>query len=59
MGAALGGGGAVVQSLSRNPLGSPDVIGVNAGAAAGAVLMILVVGAVTPAAVTGARWPAA
>ncbi|GIH77773.1 FecCD family ABC transporter permease [Planobispora longispora] len=53
VGAALGGGGAVVQSLSRNPLGSPDVIGVNAGAAAGAVLMILVVGAVTPAAVTG------
>jgi iron complex transport system permease protein len=44
VGAALGVGGAVVQSLSRNPLGSPDVIGVNAGAAAGAVLMILVLG---------------
>ncbi|OUC94754.1 FecCD family ABC transporter permease [Streptosporangium minutum] len=44
VGAALGVGGAVVQSLTRNPLGSPDVIGVNAGAAAGAVLMILVVG---------------
>jgi iron complex transport system permease protein len=44
VGAALGVGGAVVQSLSRNPLGSPDIIGVNAGAATGAVLMILVVG---------------
>ncbi|MFI7616743.1 FecCD family ABC transporter permease [Nonomuraea terrae] len=44
VGAALGVGGAVVQSLSRNPLGSPDIIGVNAGAAAGAVLMILVMG---------------
>ncbi|MFC5832432.1 FecCD family ABC transporter permease [Nonomuraea insulae] len=44
VGAALGVGGAVVQSLSRNPLGSPDIIGVNAGAAAGAVLMILVAG---------------
>ncbi|NRQ31997.1 iron chelate uptake ABC transporter family permease subunit [Nonomuraea sp. NN258] len=44
VGAALGVGGAVVQSLSRNPLGSPDIIGVNAGAAAGAVLMLLVLG---------------
>ncbi|GIH96500.1 FecCD family ABC transporter permease [Planobispora siamensis] len=48
VGAALGAGGAIVQSLSRNPLGSPDVVGVNAGAAAGAVLVILVVGAPTP-----------
>lgn len=47
VGAALGAGGAVVQSLSRNPLGSPDIIGVNAGAAAGAVLMILVLGSET------------
>ncbi|MBG0815838.1 iron chelate uptake ABC transporter family permease subunit [Planomonospora sp. ID82291] len=52
VGAALGTGGAVVQSLSRNPLGSPDIIGVNAGAAVGAVLMLLVVGTVTPLAVT-------
>ncbi|ATD64660.1 FecCD family ABC transporter permease [Neisseria weixii] len=36
-GAALGAAGAVFQSLTRNPLGSPDIIGVNAGAAVGAV----------------------
>nr|WP_221474057.1 iron chelate uptake ABC transporter family permease subunit [Planomonospora venezuelensis] len=53
VGAALGAGGAVVQSLSRNPLGSPDVIGVNAGAAAGAVLVILVAGTSAPPAVAG------
>lgn len=52
VGAALGTGGAVVQSLSRNPLGSPDVIGVNAGAAAGAVLMLLVVGGASTTAVS-------
>ncbi|MFC5823586.1 iron chelate uptake ABC transporter family permease subunit, partial [Nonomuraea insulae] len=44
VGAAFGMSGAVFQSLARNPLGSPDIIGVNAGAAAGAVLMILVAG---------------
>ncbi len=36
-GAALGAAGAVFQSLTRNPLGSPDIIGINAGAAVGAV----------------------
>lgn len=43
-GAALGTAGAVFQSLSRNPLGSPDIIGFTAGAATGAVLTILVIG---------------
>ncbi|MBB2912317.1 iron complex transport system permease protein [Streptosporangium becharense] len=51
VGAALGVGGAVVQSLSRNPLGSPDIVGVNAGAAAGAVAVILLVDAATALAV--------
>jgi iron complex transport system permease protein len=41
VGAALGVGGAVFQSLSRNPLGSPDVIGFDTGAATGALLVIL------------------
>ncbi len=41
VGAALGIAGAVFQSLSRNPLGSPDIIGINAGASAGAVLWLL------------------
>lgn len=45
VGIALGLGGAVFQSLARNPLGSPDIIGFNTGAATGAVLAILVAGA--------------
>ncbi|UOO82290.1 iron chelate uptake ABC transporter family permease subunit [Uruburuella testudinis] len=40
-GAALGAAGAVFQCLTRNPLGSPDIIGVNAGAAMGAVAAAL------------------
>nr|WP_106582703.1 iron chelate uptake ABC transporter family permease subunit [Murinocardiopsis flavida] len=44
VGAALGVAGAVFQSLSRNPLGSPDIIGFTQGASAGAVLNILVLG---------------
>lgn len=41
VGAALGMSGAVFQSLSRNPLGSPDIIGFNSGAAFGAVTVIV------------------
>lgn len=41
VGAALGLSGAVFQSLSRNPLGSPDVIGFITGAATGAISAIL------------------
>lgn len=44
VGAALGMSGVVFQSLSRNPLGSPDVIGFNYGAATGGLLVILVIG---------------
>jgi iron complex transport system permease protein len=44
VGAALGAAGAIFQSLTRNPLGSPDVIGFTWGAAAGAVLAIVVLG---------------
>ena len=42
IGMALGMSGSVFQSLSRNPLGSPDIIGFTSGAATGAVLEILV-----------------
>ncbi|PJJ61622.1 FecCD family ABC transporter permease [Compostimonas suwonensis] len=35
-GAAFGVSGALFQTVTRNPLGSPDVIGLSAGAAAGA-----------------------
>ncbi|EFE72800.1 iron-hydroxamate transporter permease subunit [Streptomyces filamentosus NRRL 15998] len=40
-GAALAVGGAVFQSLTRNPLGSPDVIGFTTGSYTGVVLMLL------------------
>ncbi|MFT4012319.1 MAG: iron chelate uptake ABC transporter family permease subunit [Paracoccus sp. (in: a-proteobacteria)] len=41
VGASLGMAGAAFQSLSRNPLGSPDVIGFTTGAATGAILQIV------------------
>ncbi|EQC00246.1 FecCD family ABC transporter permease [Photorhabdus temperata] len=41
VGAALGVSGAVFQSISRNALGSPDVIGFTTGAATGAILQIV------------------
>ena len=41
VGAAFGMSGAIFQSLVRNPLGSPDIIGFNSGAALGAVVMIV------------------
>ncbi|MGA0032203.1 MAG: FecCD family ABC transporter permease [Burkholderiales bacterium] len=40
VGAALAAAGAAYQSLFRNPLVSPDILGVSAGAAVGAVLGI-------------------
>ncbi|MFT4248072.1 MAG: iron chelate uptake ABC transporter family permease subunit [Pseudomonas sp.] len=40
-GAALGVSGAVFQSVSRNALGSPDVIGFTTGAATGAIMQIV------------------
>lgn len=43
VGAALGMSGAVFQSLSRNPLGSPDIVGFTSGAAAAAVAEIVLV----------------
>ena len=45
VGAALGASGAVFQSMTANPLGSPDVIGFTAGAATGGILAILLVSA--------------
>lgn len=41
-GAALGLSGAIFQSVSRNALGSPDVIGFTTGSATGAIAMIVV-----------------
>jgi iron complex transport system permease protein len=42
VGVMLALAGAVMQTLTRNPLASPDITGVTAGASMGAVLMILV-----------------
>ncbi|WP_343942586.1 FecCD family ABC transporter permease, partial [Pseudonocardia zijingensis] len=43
-GAGLGLAGAVAQGLTRNPLAGPGVLGVNAGAAFAAVIVIAVAG---------------
>ncbi|WP_431965593.1 FecCD family ABC transporter permease [Actinacidiphila sp. bgisy160] len=60
-GAALALAGAVFQSVVRNPLGSPDVLGFTQGATTGALVVVvtgggstaLACGAVTGGAVTG------
>lgn len=41
-GAALGASGAVFQSLTRNPLASPDILGFSAGAYTGAIIVMIV-----------------
>ncbi|WP_405538397.1 iron chelate uptake ABC transporter family permease subunit [Streptomyces sp. NBC_00075] len=57
VGASLGLGGALFQSISRNPLGSPDVLGLSQGSTAGALIMIVLfsgsAGAVTLGALVG------
>jgi iron complex transport system permease protein len=53
MGAAFGLAGGLFQTMLRNPLASPDVIGISYGASAAAVTAIVVFGA-SGAAVAGA-----
>lgn len=43
-GAALGISGAMFQSLMRNPLASPDVIGFSSGSYTGALIVMLIIG---------------
>jgi iron complex transport system permease protein len=45
VGAAFGLSGAIVQRVVRNPLASPDIVGINAGAAAVAVFLVVVLAA--------------
>ncbi|MFS4104571.1 FecCD family ABC transporter permease [Streptomyces sp. PD-S100-1] len=52
-GASLGVAGAIFQNLTRNPLGSPDVIGLDAGAYTGALFALTVLSG-TPAQLAGA-----
>ena len=60
IGAALAMAGAVLQGIVRNPLTSPDVIGITEGASLGAVLFIFIFAGTVPiqwmpiAAITGA-----
>lgn len=59
VGALLAASGAVLQSVARNQLASPDLIGISSGAASGAVIFIWVTGvtsslAIAPSAVAGA-----
>ncbi|WP_181411158.1 iron chelate uptake ABC transporter family permease subunit [Nocardioides humi] len=44
VGAALGLSGSIFQTVSRNPLGSPDVIGFETGASTGGLIALLVLG---------------
>jgi iron-siderophore transport system permease protein len=44
VGACFGLSGAIFQSMLRNPLASPDIIGITAGASSTAVVAILVLG---------------
>ncbi|WP_425403677.1 FecCD family ABC transporter permease [Hwanghaeella sp.] len=48
VGAALGGSGAALQVMFRNPLADPSLIGITSGAAFGAVSAIVVGGALIP-----------
>ena len=43
-GAAFATAGAIFQTLSRNPLASPDIIGLSTGSATGALVVILLLG---------------
>lgn len=54
VGVALGASGAITQSLARNPLASPDVLGITAGASAAVVGVIVLGGISALAAAPGA-----
>jgi iron complex transport system permease protein len=58
IGAAFGLSGGLFQTMLRNPLASPDVIGISYGASAAAVAAMVVFGA-TGAAVSGAAFAGA
>ncbi|MGW6720178.1 FecCD family ABC transporter permease [Streptomyces sp. NPDC054995] len=52
VGIALGVSGAITQSVARNPLASPDILGITAGAGAVAVFLVTATGG-TAAAIAG------
>ncbi|MBB5938476.1 FecCD family ABC transporter permease [Streptomyces zagrosensis] len=52
VGIALGVSGAILQSVARNPLASPDILGITGGASAVAVFLVTVSGGTTAAVVS-------
>ncbi|MFG6401298.1 FecCD family ABC transporter permease [Microbacterium sp. P04] len=48
VGGCLGIAGALLQSLLRNPLASPDLLGISGGASVAAVFVLLIVGTTGP-----------
>jgi iron complex transport system permease protein len=53
VGVALGLSGALIQTFARNPLASPDVLGVTGGASIGAVAVIVLGGTTTAGGLLG------
>lgn len=51
IGGAMGLSGALFQTVSRNPLGSPDIVGFTTGAASGGLAAILLAGVTSSAAI--------
>ena len=54
VGASLAIAGRIFQTISGNPLGSPDVVGLSAGSATGALVAIIILGASPATTGTGA-----
>jgi iron complex transport system permease protein len=59
VGTALGVSGALTQSVARNPLASPDILGITGGASAVAVCLVTVSGGATTAVISSVGLPAA
>lgn len=59
VGFALGMSGAITQSVARNPLASPDILGITGGAGAVAVLLVTASGGTAAAVVGSVGLPAA
>ncbi|MFF2962037.1 FecCD family ABC transporter permease [Streptomyces sp. NPDC057963] len=59
VGIALGMSGAITQSVARNPLASPDILGITGGAGAVAVLLVTVSGGAAAAVVSSVGLSAA
>ena len=58
VGLALGIAGALFQTFARNPLASPDVLGITQGASVGAVAAIVLTGGGRRRRARSPRWPA-